>query len=505
MTQERHKNMSDTTTDRKEYTESIRKLPRQDLVKLAVDNYMKIDEMRLDLSLSQDEEGGYKFPAHLSELEIADMMKKKHKELNSEVQIYHRISCHPLDGVVALHRAIREHHNAVSVSGKKSFFGEQPPVMISVQTDYDKFQQVPWGQINIPGIDGEVTCQVDVSEGDPGIVVTGVVKFKDKEKVAQLAKRAEQIVNTESMYHNKAVSISLEWLREGHQFDPDVHGFKFLNLDGVDPNGLIFNDITKSLLEISLFAFIKNPQGCRLNGIPLKRGILLEGRYGTGKTMTAYVTAKLAIENGFTFIMCEDARDLQHIVKMARRYEPCVIFCEDIDRVFTKDRTHKMDELLNTIDGFQSKGSEIVLVLTTNHVENIHKAMMRPGRLDSVMELLPPDAKAVEQLIHYYASKQLTSDADLTRVGEVLAGKTPAVIREAVERAKIGTISRIGHEQIDGKVNGDDLVTAALSMERHLELMEHKPESKSDIEKFANVLGEQVGQALVKTMPCMQS
>ena len=294
----------------------------------------------------------------------------------------------------------------------------------------------------------------------------------------------------------------LDWLREERGFNPDTDGFKFLDVSKVDEDGLIFDKVTKNLLNVSLFAFIRNPDACRKNGIPLKRGILLEGKYGTGKTMTAYVTAKLALKNGFTFIMVEDARDLEHIIKMARRYEPCVIFCEDIDRVLSKDRTISMDALLNTIDGFNSKGSEIMLVMTTNHVEDIHKAMMRPGRLDSVMELLPPDEEAAKRLIGYYAGTRLAKDADLTEVGKLLNGRTPAVIREVVERAKIGTIDRTGSPVIEGSVNGEDLVVAAQSMDRHMQLMDEKKVEPLPIEKFATVLGSMIGDAVRAGLPC---
>lgn len=441
-------------------------------------------------------------PAGMTYADARVWLKRKEEELEAEVQVYHRISCHPLDGAYALIRAIKDKHGWSSLQPTPGFFGPTPPAMVTMHISATETVQVPWGPMKIPGISGDIKMKVDVAGGDPGLIVGGVVKKRDQHKVYELARHAEHLVNTSSVYHHKALSIKLDWLREGRGFDPDVDGFKFLSVDGVDENGLIFDKITAGLLNVSLFAFIRNAAACRENGIPLKRGILLEGKYGTGKTMTAYVTAKLALRHGFTFVMVEDARDLEHIIRMARRYEPCVIFCEDIDRILTKDRTLSMDALLNTIDGFNSKGSEIMLVLTTNHVEDIHKAMMRPGRLDSVMELLPPDTEAVQRLIRYYAGPRLAPDADLAEVGKLLDQRTPAVIREVVERAKISTIDRTGSSEITGKINGEDLVTAAHSMTRHMELMDAKAAPVPPLAQFAQVLGAQIGLAVKESLPC---
>lgn len=441
-------------------------------------------------------------PENMDYVEAMAWLKRKKDEMESAINVHHRISCHPLDGAYAFMRAIKEKHGWSNLVPTPGFFGPTPPTMVTMHISPTETVQVPWGMMMIPGISGKIQMGVDVANGDPGLVIGGTVLKRDQHKVYELAQRAEALVKTQSIYHRKALSIKLDWLREGGDFNPDVDGFKFLDVSKVDEEGLIFDKVTKNLLNVSLFAFIKNPEACRQNGIPLKRGILLEGRYGTGKTMTAYVTAKLALKHGFTFIMVEDARDLEHIIRMARRYEPCVIFCEDIDRVISKERTISMDALLNTIDGFNSKGSEIMLVMTTNHVEDIHKAMMRPGRLDSVMELLPPDEEAAKRLIKYYAGTRLAPDANLDEVGKFLNGRTPAVIREVVERAKIGTIDRTGSATIEGAVNGDDLVVAAQSMDRHMKLMDEKPIEKLPLEQFALALGTEIGKAVRAGLPC---
>jgi transitional endoplasmic reticulum ATPase len=236
---------------------------------------------------------------------------------------------------------------------------------------------------------------------------------------------------------------------------------------------------------------------CKKYKIPLKRGILLSGTYGTGKTLVSYATARLCLEQGWTFLMTERADELVNMIDFAKQYQPAVVFCEDIDRVVAGERSVDMDEILNIIDGVESKNTEIMIVLTTNHVEKIHRAMLRPGRLDAVINVLPPDAQAVEKLIRLYGRGLVPVSEDLTAVGEALAGEIPAVIRECIERAKLYAISdgSLNGNQIT--ITGDNLLTASKSMRSQLELLRDKKE----LTKTPEVLfGESLSECIQKNV-----
>lgn len=156
------------------------------------------------------------------------------------------------------------------------------------------------------------------------------------------------------------------------------------------------------------------------------------------------------------------------------------------------DRDEKMDAILNTIDGVDTKGMELVVVLTTNHVDTIEPAMMRPGRLDAVISVTAPDAAAVTKLIRLYARGQLDPNTDLTRVGEKLEGQIPAVIREVVERSKLAAIHRMNADE-DLTLQSADLEIAANQMLNHVRLMTPKPiDARSDREKAADTLGQYI-------------
>jgi transitional endoplasmic reticulum ATPase len=178
-------------------------------------------------------------------------------------------------------------------------------------------------------------------------------------------------------------------------------------------------------------------------------------------------------EHGWTFIYIKDASELPRALQFAKQYQPALVFAEDVDRHVTGERTDKMDMILNTLDGIDTKHTEIMVVLTTNHLDQVNQAMLRPGRLDVILNIVPPDAKAVERLVRVYARGRLDGAADLARAGELLAGFTPAVVREVVERAKLGSISRTG--RADATLLGIDIEISAETMVQQQALLK-KPE-----------------------------
>jgi transitional endoplasmic reticulum ATPase len=470
-------------------------MSRSQLVKEVQRMQAELDQISSDVNVKRGT-SEIILPPNMSFDEAIEWLYRKKEEDETIVDLQYQIMCHPLDGALALLKAIKQRYGWSQMVPTPGFFGPTPPAMISMQIGPKESVLVPWGQMCIPGFEGKLSTDYQSVDGVPAFVIGANTKQKEKNKFYELAKLAQHFVEAESVYHRKALSMKLDWIREDRKFDPRIDGFKFLDLTNVKEDQLIFDGVTENILKATLFAFIENHQKCREMGIPLKRGILLEGPYGVGKTLTAYVTAKKAIDNGFTFILVEDARDLDRVIKMGRRYEPCVLFCEDIDRVLSGERDITIDSLLNTIDGLQSKSGEMILVLSSNNVENINKAMLRPGRLDAVIRLGPPTAEAVERLVKYYGGPLLNPTTNLVEVGKKLEGNIPATIREVVDRAKMISMiaGRVGHESI----NEEALRLSAVSMARQLELLRAPVSETSAMDKFAGVLGDKIGKALIQ-------
>jgi transitional endoplasmic reticulum ATPase len=223
-------------------------------------------------------------------------------------------------------------------------------------------------------------------------------------------------------------------------------------------------------------------------GFPARWGVLLAGPFGTGKTMIASVTALKCQRNGITFISVDSPSDLVQMVPIARRYEPCVLFCEDIDRKMpgNKARGAEHDALLNIIDGVKSKDSQLILVLTTNEAENIHPALMRPGRLDAVVAVEPPDAEAVQRLIRVYGGAFVPDTLDLDTIGSRLEGQKTSVVRAVVEKAKSDWIGSNPEVAIrDMELDEDHFHAAVDSMENQMDLLNRKVDAPLPVEVAA--------------------
>lgn len=417
-------------------------------------------------------------------------LSRKDEEEERSVAIHEYVDAYPLDGALALTRAMQETYGWTNLVPTPGFFGDTPPSMVGVRTgpNPEDVVQVPWGRMEIPGVEGYISTGMSLQKGRPVFTIGGVVKRKYEKEISKLATATRKIVATDSIYRARAIRVAFP--DPSDTPNPDDYNPTFLDLSSVKPEELIFPEDVKEMIHTNLFTPIERTEECRKHKIPLKRGILLAGPYGVGKTLTAYVAAKKCVENGWTFIYLESVRDLQAAIFFAQQYGPAMIFAEDIDQVLGKeDRDQATNDILNTIDGVDTKASEMIVTLTTNHVERLNQAMLRPGRLDAVIVVSEPDAKAAEKLIRMYARGLIDDSVDLTAIGEKLAGRIPAVIREVVERAKLGSIARVSPGTELAMVPAD-LIVAADSMLGHLELLLPKKQDKrSDREKAAEILG----------------
>lgn len=420
-------------------------------------------------------------------MEIAEAMnhlERKRKADETAVAVHEVLEGYPLDGAYAMYRAIASEYKWGNLVPTPGFFGPEPPHMINVEVAPGEVVQIPWGRVQIPSIDGFLEPSVSKKDGKWIFVLSGAVKRKHLDKVRNLADIARMLLRTESIYRGRAVKLGHGAL-DADRWNPEV-GPQFMDVSKTDPNDLILSEQTERQVFTSLFTPIEHTEKVREAGIPLKRGALLDGVYGVGKSMTGRVMAKKAVENGWSFIYVEDPASLADAVDMARSYQPAIVFSEDIDQVLEGDRDGSMNDILNTIDGIDSKSTDIFVVLTTNHLEKINKAMLRPGRFDCIITVELPDAQAVERLIRLYGRKCLAPDEDLSKVGPVLQGQIPAVIREVVERAKLYAIGKTGKLL----VRQEHLLEEAKGMLYHMSLLNRSDKKDPDVVAGMKVMGD---------------
>jgi transitional endoplasmic reticulum ATPase len=418
--------------------------------------------------------------------EVMKNLSRMARERETLVQLNEQLVGYPLDGMLALWATINKVHGWVDLREiiTPGFFGPNvdPPQLVTVATGTGKNDnvQVPWGRMLIPGIkDAELTpcASHRTDRGEVCLTLHGQCRKKDKLKVVELIKEAREYLKNNSIYKGKALRVKFEDDQHIEEGDLPNSPPQFIDTSTVKLEELVFSENVQHAINDSLYEPVENTQGLRDAGIPRKRGILLAGTYGVGKTMLLGGMGKKCEENGWTYITIDSVKHLAEAIRFSRLFEPAMIVAEDIDRVVKgEERTIGMDSILNIIDGVDSKGRELVIVLTTNAPDKINSAMLRSGRIDALIEITPPDANACIELVKRYGGAQLDNTADYTDVGGLLAGNKAADVRECVERAKLSALRRQRLHKGSGKVGPQDLKISFDTMLKHIQLAQPKPQ-----------------------------
>jgi DNA polymerase III delta prime subunit len=177
-------------------------------------------------------------------------------------------------------------------------------------------------------------------------------------------------------------------------------------------------------------------------GQHLKRGLLLFGPPGTGKTHTArYLLGQMT---GYTRLLLtgRSLATVGAVTELARDLQPAVMVMEDVDlvaadRSFGPGGSPVLFDLLDAMDG-AAPDADLLFVLTTNRADLLEPALAaRPGRVDVAVEIGLPDADARRRLLEVYGRGvplQLT-EADLDAAVERTEGVTASFLRELLRRA----------------------------------------------------------------------
>lgn len=186
----------------------------------------------------------------------------------------------------------------------------------------------------------------------------------------------------------------------------------------------------------------------RAAGQHLKRGLLLHGPPGTGKTHTVRYVVQ-ALED--TTVLLMSGRSL-HLVgavtALARDLQPAALVLEDVDLV-AEDRAYGpgpapvLFELLDAMDG-AAEDADLLFLLTTNRADLLEPALAaRPGRVDVAVEIGLPDADARRRLLDVYARGvplQLSEDEKQTAVTR-MEGVTASFVKELLRRSVLEALT----------------------------------------------------------------
>lgn len=356
-------------------------------------------------------------PKRMTKLEASKELELQHQEeekIVEKVKIFEGWEYN--DALVAIKRVSQISFGWINAQKTKDFFGgDVLPQEVKIQTDINSWEDCFVGEFKIAAWE-DAMCEVGATGRPPHrrayVKVTVKRKFSDSIDKFFEAVEAELLEN--SIYKGKCLLWSSD------------QGFSFIENRGSDE--IILNNNEQLVLD----NFILKPLR---SGKKEKRGILFAGPYGTGKTETALKIGRVANEHGQTFIYCKD-RNLAEVLDIAKHYQPSVVFVEDIDEMASGDRGTAINDLLNTIDGIQTKGQGLTLIMTTNHKEKINQAFRRPGRIDVVLNFDLPNKSTIALMYE----KFLKSDTlDYAKLAEMTPEVQGAVIKEIANRALLST------------------------------------------------------------------
>lgn len=400
-------------------------------------------------------------PHSMSLKQVRDYLKQYEERQGERLTISRQFKYRAKDGAVATWEALNEAFGTVVHKGTGGFFAT-PPEMIDVAVGFGQNRQIPWGALEVPAIP-ETTLYLgradDVDLG-PVFAITVDTLKRYQAEVEGLLKLIEDQLKNSSIYRGQAIDAS----------------FAYLDLSQVEAGKVVYSEEVYRQIEASILVPIRFPEQVKAAGVSGKSAVLLAGTYGVGKTLCAYITAQECVRQGRTFIQVRPNRDdLERAMQTARMYAPAVVFFEDVDTIASADgATEHVSGLLEMFDGVRAKGVDVMGIFTTNHIEQIHKGMLRPGRFDAVIEIGAPDGAGIIKLCKTIVPAELLEEpedeADWAQVAVAMKGYLPAFVAEACGRAAKYALARTNGES--AKLTVEDLAGAGEELRAQYDLMQ---------------------------------
>jgi ATPase family protein associated with various cellular activities (AAA) len=259
-----------------------------------------------------------------------------------------------------------------------------------------------------------------------------------QDRAAEVLREIQVLARERSVFRGQVIS-----------FGPEVFGpatgstpLTFLPRPSVARAEIVLPDELLAGIERQVAGIARHSGRLLASGQHLKRGVLLYGAPGTGKTHTVrYLLSRLPAVT----VIAISGRALGRIgeaCSVARTLQPAVIVVEDVDLI-AEERTARPGEhpllfqLLNEMEGLNS-AADVTFLLTTNRADLLEPALAaRPGRVDLAAELPLPDADARRALLRLYQGNLLLDGVDLDPVIERTEGVTAPFLRELLRKAAL--------------------------------------------------------------------
>lgn len=233
--------------------------------------------------------------------------------------------------------------------------------------------------------------------------------------------------------------VEIEWLAESEKINwvyrsgqrGGWRSVKQLTHRPVD--SLILPEGMFETMQADIERFMSNEERYAERGIPYHRGLLMHGPPGTGKSSTICTLASHFGKNVYFLSISELEGNSALIDCVSGMGKGQFLVLEDVDIVKSShDREGSedgvtLDGLLNVLDGVLTPDG-LITFMTTNHIDKLDEALIRPGRADATFELGFLDQAQLDQMVSRFLGPKFDGAITLER-----PTVTPAEVTECLK------------------------------------------------------------------------
>src|SRR3989344_8665607 len=295
----------------------------------------------------------------------------------------------------------------------------------------------------------------------PSLLVAEIVSLIDNDKAiiklpngnkfySHISKEVEKLQTEDSVLVDQKSLNVVKKVYLGNNFEVE----KFVIVEKPQESWQDLGGLTEEIREIKevIELPLKKPELFEKVGINPPKGVLLYGPPGTGKTLLAKAVAN---STKATFIevvgselvqkfIGEGAKLVKDIFNLARRKSPAIIFIDEIDALAAtrmdtgtsgeREVNRTFMQLLAEIDGFKHLDN-VKIVGATNRLDILDPAMVRPGRLDRLIEIGLPNEEGRLEILKVHTSRMNLQKVKLPEVSAQMEGFSGAEIRAVCTEA----------------------------------------------------------------------